>query len=545
MEKKTISLTYCAKIVPFEDINQQFTRCKCYVQALGKNRNLTHFYKENVQRALPTLFNIPVIGHILESPDGKKYMGGHDVEVVVSDDGSAEWRSICVPYGVVPQQDSVTFEWLKEPDGVMREYLSVDIILWTGRFPELKEAAYSDDFYFNQSMEIIATGWKPLDEDHNYLDVTDYTYSALCLLGKADDKSSKEHTEPCFPLASVQPYEYNVHSDDFIKMASQLREELASCFAQKESQKGGDTKHMPNEKIEAILSEYGLTAEQIGLEISDDLTEEGIRSAAEAYMENTPPFAETEPDTAEDVDITAAEESEDEPCEEEELDNSVEEDETAAHDESFSMTVRVVTQMMQEALNSLSVVETDDDGCWVSETCFYLADFDDKYVYAEMHEWTREGGEKHVVHCRFSYVLDEARKELRMSEDFDEMVVYWLTVAEAEEVDRKRGEYEELRQYKADKEEEEKRRSYCNVLEEFSDIANAEEFAQIRENPYRFASADDLRMACFAVRGMISQPKTKVAGDVRCPILTDSDDPSEPNDGRYGDLFSRFGHKNK
>lgn len=536
MEKKHFSLTYCAKILPFEAINEQFTKCKCYVQALGKNRNLTHFSKENVLKALPTLFNIPVIGHIIEDKDGHMYMGGHDAEVVVSEDGSLGWKSVCVPYGVVPQQDDVRFEYLMEPDGVMREYLAVDIILWTGRFPELKEVVYSDDIYFNQSMEIVATSWKPLEDDHNYLDVVDYLYSALCLLGKADDTSSAEHTEPCFPLASVQPYEYNMQSESFIEMVGQLRDELASCFAQKESQKGGNAKDMSKEMIDAILKEFGLTAERINMEISDETTEDDVRAAAQAYMD--------ENSDADSKDESAAENGA-EPEEPEQKDEDPEDGADNQQAESFSLTARAKSELMTEALNALSYTETDEDGRWIADVVYYLADFDDKFVYAEKYEWNSDEGSKHVIYCRVAYTVDDARKELHLSTEIEPMVVYWLTTAEAEEVDRKRGEYEELRTYKSNKEAEELKNEMDSVLSEFADIAGADEFAGIRENPYRFASAEELRIACFAVRGMIAQPKSKTSNNIRCPVILSDDKSNDPNDSRYGDLFDRFGYKNK
>ena len=35
-----------------QKINDQFTMCKCYVMALGKNRNFSHFTKEAVDSAV-------------------------------------------------------------------------------------------------------------------------------------------------------------------------------------------------------------------------------------------------------------------------------------------------------------------------------------------------------------------------------------------------------------------------------------------------------------------------------------------------------------
>lgn len=533
MEKKNISLTFCAKIVPFEKINDQFTRCKCYVQALGKNRNLTYFSKESVDRALPTIFNIPVIGHIIEAEDGHRFMGGHDAEVVADDKGNLSLRSICVPYGVVPQQDNVGYETLIEPDGVAREYLKVDIILWTGRFPELKDAVYSDNFYFNQSMEIVAMSWKPLEDDHNYLDVVDYQYSALCLLGKADDTSSMEHTEPCFPLASVQPYEYNMQSDSFIGMVSQLREELASCFAQTESQKGGNAEGMSKEMFNAILDEFGLTADQIDIEMSEDMTEEEFRTAVQEFVNNN---IETAGDNA-----TESAEPTGEDFSAESNDDNGEQQDDGGNVEEFALTARAAEDMLRNMLHAASVRIENEDGRTISETEYHLVDFDDKYVYCDRRIWTDGFPDSLFAYCRVPYVFNESSREMEIAGGFEEMVVQWLTLEEAAEIERKRQEYEELRGYRAWKEVEELHSAMDDVLNDFADIENTEEFASIRNDPYQFATVEELRTACFAARGMVAQPKQKATGVCRQPIVNNYS--NENSNSRYGDLFDRFGRK--
>ena len=66
-------------------------------------------------------------------------MGGHDYYI----DENWNLKSACVPYGVV-KADSFDFEIVKEyEDEIETEYLTAEIILWTGRYPELMEAIYA------------------------------------------------------------------------------------------------------------------------------------------------------------------------------------------------------------------------------------------------------------------------------------------------------------------------------------------------------------------------------------------------------------------
>lgn len=280
MDKKHTSLKFKAKVTPIEKINEEFTLCKCYVQGVGKNRNFSYMSKENIQRCLPTLSYAPVVGHLIDkldedgNPTGEKYMGGHDYYI----DDDWNLKSACVPYGVV-KADSFEFETVKEyEDEIETEYLTAEVILWTGRYPELMEAIYSDDFYFNQSMEINVSEFRPYEEDSNYTELTDFTYSALCLLGKADDKTSPEHTEPCFVESKVIPVQYSLEREDFSKVMGELKNELAFYF-NKDKIDGKEDEVVENEKEEVIE-----TVEEVNEESTEEVVENTTEETPDAEV---------------------------------------------------------------------------------------------------------------------------------------------------------------------------------------------------------------------------------------------------------------------
>ena len=280
MDKKHTSLKFKAKVTPIEKINDEFTLCKCYVQGVGKNRNFSYMSKENIQRCLPTLSYAPVVGHLIDkldedgNPTGEKYMGGHDYYI----DDDWNLKSACVPYGVV-KADSFEFETVKEyEDEIETEYLTAEVILWTGRYPELMEAIYSDDFYFNESMEISVSEYRPYEEDSNYTELTDFTYSALCLLGKADDKTSPEHTEPCFVESKVIPVQYSLEREDFSKVMGELKNELAFYF-NKDKIDGKEDEVVENEKEEVIE-----TVEEVNEESTEEVVENTTEKTPDAEV---------------------------------------------------------------------------------------------------------------------------------------------------------------------------------------------------------------------------------------------------------------------
>ena len=483
---KRYTVEFNAKVTPVKPLNDEFTLCKCYVMALDKNRNLSFIGKDAADAALPTLFNIPVIGHLYVDDEGKYHMGGHDMTIVQNSDGQYEFKSICVPYGVVPQQDGIHYEDIQEPNGDTHTYLVADIILWTGRFPELHEAVYNEETYFGQSMEINVYNYAPLDEDKNYTNILEYTYSALCLLGKSDNPDF--HTEPCFPMARVDAYDFSIEDEKFVELMAQLKGELAFCFG------GGDTGKKGGESMnenETVVIEQVKTTENF----------EETAGTTKTVNEN---FEETHTDAVE------------QPL-------------------TFSSTYKEKREAIDNALPHIH--EADNDGV-VHDVYFWICDFDDTYVFVEKCEYKRESGYTEVK-GRYAYTFNEADKTATISGDFEEMFVKWLTKDELDQLEAQRAQYEELVAYKAARVQAEHEAEIDAAISEFSDLEGNEEFATVVANKYSYESVDALRDACYIVRGKFSKPapQRKSTGDVSVPVGTHI----EPD--VYEGFFARYGKR--
>ena len=296
MDKKYSSITFKAKVKPIKPVNPEFDLVKIYVQGVGKNRNGSYMSKENIEKALPTLNYCPVVGHIIEYTDNdgnkRRYIGGHDYEI----DDNWEFKNLTVPYGVVVE-NSYDWETVNEY-GTDVEYLTANAILWTGRYPELKECIYSDDTWFNQSMEInIGEGkYRPLDEDSNYTEFLEWDYSALCLLGKADENStnghtdSSEHTEPCFISSRVLPVEFE--KSEFEMIMTEMKQKLSQCFDNQSSNSEVDNK----DKIDGKEDEVVENKKEEVIETVEEVNEESTEEVVENTTEETPD-AEVNEDT--------------------------------------------------------------------------------------------------------------------------------------------------------------------------------------------------------------------------------------------------------
>ena len=341
MGNKYTSITFNAKVKPIKPINPEFDLVKIYVQGVGKNRNGSYMSKTNIQKSLPTLNYCPVVGHLIEYTDNEgnkhRYIGGHDWEI------TEDWeiRDLTVPYGVVVE-NSYDWEVINEY-GVDVEYLTANAILWTGRYSELKDTLYSEDIWWNQSMEIsIPEGkYRPLEEDSNYTELLEWTYSALCLLGKADKNSTnghtdtREHTEPCFISSRVVPVEFS--KSELAEAMNEMKEKLSFCLKNQSSTTVTDV----TMEVDIDKNNGGSTmAEEIKNEVVDEVTETVVEETLEETVENT----------VEDVAEEVVEETTDETTEEI-VDETVEENKKETSTE----------EVVEEATEETVVEESNED----------------------------------------------------------------------------------------------------------------------------------------------------------------------------------------
>ena len=338
-KKKYTSVNFDVKLVPQKKINNEFTLCKCYAFGLGKNRNYSHISKENMERCKSTLSYAPVVGHLMEKydKDGNvigRYFGGHDYTI------TEDWelKPLTVPYGVVVA-DSFQYEMVNEyKDNHEREYLTCDIILWTGRYPELLEAVYDETTYFNESAELNVEEYRPLEDDSNYVDITDFTFSALCILGKSED--AQYHTEPCFIESKIQPKQFSVCTDEFAEAMNEMKEKLSFCLKNQSSTTVTDV----TMEVDIDKNNGGSTmAEEIKNEVVDEVTETVVEETLEETVENTVEdvaeevVEETTDETTEEIVEETVEENKEEASTEEVVEETTEETVVEESNEDYSV----------------------------------------------------------------------------------------------------------------------------------------------------------------------------------------------------------------
>ena len=243
-----------SKMINFEiteSLSPLFSKARVTVMYHGENPNRSSFSKWDVERAVPTLKNIPIVGYFSEEDEN---FGGHERSLVVEDDKIVV-KTKTVPIGVVPESAVFSWENIVDKDGIRREYLVIDNALIWNRDEKLVSALSTDDF--GQSMEITVNEYYTLD-GIDY--ITDFYFTALCVLGI--DKNGAGYIRPAFDDAKVQTYSKD---DSLTESMQNMFKDLKFALNEIETIEKGE----PKLKLEDLLAKFSLTEEELSAKVKN------------------------------------------------------------------------------------------------------------------------------------------------------------------------------------------------------------------------------------------------------------------------------------
>lgn len=259
MEHKNMKIEFSSALLDVVEQNPSFDVGKLRVAYTGKNRNNTFISKESFERAIPTMFNCPVVANYNRKKDE---IGSHDGEFIKDKDGETKYVNITQPVGLVPE--SAHWDWEEVDDnGVMHQYLCTEVVLWKRQeaYSKLKNSGVT-----KQSMEIEVTNGEMLDD---YYDIKDFCFTAFCLLGTA---------EPCFESAALFTF---AEQEDFKKQYTEMLKEFKLAFAgasDKNAKEGNE-----NLKLKELLEKYSVSEEDLKFEVEGLSDEELTAKFAEEF----------------------------------------------------------------------------------------------------------------------------------------------------------------------------------------------------------------------------------------------------------------------
>lgn len=515
MKTKKIGIDFDLKFQALTDLNPSFAAARVAIAYPGRNRNRSDISAEVFEKALPSLANVPLVGHFdAETQD----FGGHDIRVKIDDEGGVKVEAATTPFGVVPETMNAEWVDVTEADGTVRPYLFCDVLLWK-RQPGYKCLASQESWH--QSMEINVDQYY-IDKD-GYCVIEDMYFEALCILGNT--------VEPCFESASVQ-IGAQAAVTGYAEQFSLMMEELRGYYSAIKHNEGGEDGLTESKKLE-ILAKYGLKLEDISFEVTEDMTEE----AFEAKVAEMAQPAGEGGDPAEGAD----------PANE-------------GGEQTFSATYNQKRDALRNALDP--EYTRDGAGNIVKEVYFYLCDFDEKFVFVERDEWTQDDFEE--THGRFGYEFDEATMTATLTTEFEKMILQWLTEEENAKLEQSRNAfetltkefseykdshshdnaaYEELNNFKMSALAAEHKVQVDEVLERFAELGESEEFKVLAEKAYDFEDLSDLEKECYAIKGKLAMNFAKAPKKAAAPKAPLSPEPVA-KDELYGGLFAKYGHDN-
>lgn len=466
----------------FEKVNSEFTKCSISIMGYDEIANGTKFSKENILKACPTLNYVPVIGYWNEKDED---FSDHGIEYIITDNGIEE-NIKTTPFGVVIK-DSSRFESIIMDNGEETEYLFADCYLWNRNEKAINKVKEGK---CNQSMEISINDYT---ERNNYIDITDFEFSALCILG--------ENVAPAFNNARIKQIgKYS--KDDFKAIYS----EMISKF--EEAMKGGNIVGVcskcgkeENEelKFEEIDGEL-LCPECINAQFEDEDADGGEDTVDDG--ENTEENAEENVDNNEELLADEVQQEE----------NQDGEDEKVADDDKDTTKAKKKMSLDNENMIVKYELSFDDISYKIYETLYdanpdyyyYLVSvYEDKFIYQRECYDSKAGYVTQTFKQQYSKA--EGQDEIAFVGDPIEVFSEYLTADEVKKLSEMRAGYEklsndakelkakyndaiaeleDLRAYKQNIIDTEHKEEVDLMLQGYSVLANLEGYNEIVEDKY-------------------------------------------------------------
>ena len=481
----------------------------------GVNYNGSIFNKDVVDNNIDSIKNTPILGYIkMEDGTGNPDdFQAHEYNLVINDEtGTYQYVYAGHSFGVIPESCNPRWVTKVSSDGQTRDYLEVDGLLWT-KFDKAIDI-FKRDKVKGQSMELEPETMEGIENQDGTFTFTNFKFDGCCILSTTD--------------ANIQPamIDSNVTANFSKSLAQEIKEKLNEYqlainlnninFSKKGSEGSLDKKA-------EILKKYSLKIKDLNFKIEDIPDNE-----FEDKIKNFIALKNTKG--------------------------------------NFSATYNQKRDALRNTLDS-DVVRDKDENV-ISETYYYVMDFDDTYVYIEKDSWDNEGN-FNEIHGRYTYTFDENTLIATLTSDFEEMILMWLTKDEKATIDTERGNYsklqtefdeykknyktpekdvDELRTYKADKTAAEHQAQIDAIFakSDFESLKDNKEFIDFKDNVGDI-SLEDIENKCYAILGKVTA-KSKANFSVKKPnenssVVVKVDTTSSSDSAPYGGLFDEYKDK--
>lgn len=174
MPKKTLNLPLSFSISEFD--SDRFLKLRVKVMHSGLNLNNSSFGMQSIEKAQPTIANIPLLAFIKkEDGSSNEDFAGHEFEIKITESGM-KYVYLGRPIGIVPETNNYTVEVDAETG---KTFVEVDAYVWKNYANSALDIIESSGVK-RVSMEIAVHDYSFED---SYFDVLDYSYTGIAILG--------------------------------------------------------------------------------------------------------------------------------------------------------------------------------------------------------------------------------------------------------------------------------------------------------------------------------------------------------------------------
>lgn len=306
----------------YESSDFRFIDVSIDVMHTGANLNKTSFTKDAINKAVPTIYNTPILGYVVDELDEEdKDFKGHEHELRITDK-DVKYVYAGQAYGVIPE--SCNPRWIVKDDGtgIEREYLRVDGLIWT-KFSDPVDI-FTRDGTKNHSVELTDMACGPADKNGN-VPVGSFKFDGCCILSTTDPSIKPAMTGSCvtanFSVEDITAqirdrlYEYQAIQQNYTAQNDNPSdEEKGDTTPMNENEKNPAMTEnavaegaVENPEIETPAAENTATkTESEAAPAENAAPEEGAENATtEVPAENTAPAEEDEPTASSEFTLTA------------------------------------------------------------------------------------------------------------------------------------------------------------------------------------------------------------------------------------------------
>ena len=427
---------------------------------LLENRNGSFISEDSMRKAMPSLKNRPVLAYIHQLDDGTWDFYAHNMEIVENEEGDYSLEYTEKQVGAFTSDDPQLYH----DDEYDKTYVVSTIAIPTD-YTRAAQIIDEKGGTCKVSCELIINEMH-YDEDEDYLQLDDFYFNGVTLLGCDEDG---------VPIEEGMEGSQIVTEDVASELTPQLFESM---------RKGGD-----NHMFEELLTRYNVTAEQVTFDYENMTDEELEAKFAEVFGSDEPEQIDEPEQTEEsepEADAESADESfesESQPEAEEDSEDDTQEDEPAPETYAVNISFELsYSDVMSQIYRALEQMDRQNG----YNTCYDVRDvFDDHFIYMDYYNPAKIMMAQNYTRNDTEVILD--------GEPYQVFAEY-LTADEKNELTMMRASYQELKEFKDNADAAALEAACQEVLndESYAAIADDEAFVNLVENHSEF-SAEDLR----------------------------------------------------